>query len=594
MRLKYRWRWSTLPLLIVIPMVASGVQLDPATLDKRGEMVSGGAILFDPSATPGEGGFTGVGSPPRVSLNVQVNDPQSFLPDGLVGRSETSVVTSQGGQQLLAGWNDADGFCFLNPGLCTTDPQLGLSGFGYSTDGGKTWTDGGAPPLFADLIYTFGDPWFDRGGFDKQTYYYSNIGASLVTGSFGMSIHRGHFSGQSFAWEDVRFVLPEILTGPGGGDFLDKEAIASEKDGSGRVVLSLTNFLDLAARGQCPAASPSGFGEIQVFRSVDAGDTWSGPIVVGPDLTDFAADPGCNVGVSQQSSSPAFGPQGDVYVVWERGPFFDFSGSPGFISPEAEIVVSSSFDGGATWTAPVVVDEVNHMRGAPPVAYNRNRINNHPRIAVAQNGQHKGRIYVTYTSMVTPVAGLPVTVPAASCPAGVPQDRPCVLQNLTSSQAYLSYSDDRGSSWSTPVPIAGPVSAEGVKRIWPTVSVEPGGNVDIVYYESLEQGLTPHPTDIECNRTAQGNVRRAGTAVSLVDTYWVRSSNGGSSFNSPVRVSDVSTNWCQVGSNIIPNMGDYIFSVSKGNHVFPIWADGRNGIPDTSFAVGLGAGKSGK
>jgi len=591
MLLRFRWCLIAVAVLLVVPMMASGVQLDPTSLDKRGELMSGGAIEFDPSATPGDGGFTGTGSPPRASMNVQVNDPQSFFPDGLVGRSETSVVTDQGGQKLIAGWNDADGFCAL--GTPCTVTQLGLSGFGYSTDGGKTWSDGGAP--FLDNIFTFGDPWLDRGGFDKQTYYYSNIGASLETGLFGMSIHRGRFSGNSFAWEDVRFVLPEILTGPGGGDFLDKEAIAAEKDGRGTVIMSLTNFLDLAARGQCPDFSPSGFGEIQAFRSVDAGDTWVGPIVVGPDLTDSAADPNCNVGVSQQSSSPAFGPQGDIYVVWERGPSFDFSDpmSP-FVSPQAEIVVASSFDGGASWTAPVVVDEVNHMRGAPPVAYNRNRINNHPRIAVAQNGKHKGRIYVTYTSMVTPVPGLPVTVPATSCPTGVPQDRPCVLQNLTSSQAYLSYSDDRGSSWSTPVPIAGPVPAEGVKRIWPTVSVEPGGNVDIVYYESLEEGLTPDPTDIECNRTAQDNVRRAGTAVSLVDTYWVRSSNGGRSFNSPVRVSDVSTNWCQVGSNIIPNMGDYIFSVSKGNHVFPTWADGRNGVPDTFFGVGLGAGKSGK
>ena len=79
----------------------------------------------------------------------------------------------------------------------------------------------------------------------------------------------------------------------------------------------------------------------------------------------------------------------------------------------------------------------------------------------------------------------------------------------------------------------------------------------------------------------------------MVDTFWARSGDGGAAFNSPVRASDVSTNWCQVGSNIIPNMGDYIFSVSKGDHVFPVWADGRNGIPDTFYATGLGAGKSG-
>ncbi|MPY87288.1 MAG: hypothetical protein GEU99_05145 [Luteitalea sp.] len=159
-------------------------------------------------------------------------------------------------------------------------------------------------------------------------------------------------------------MTPTVTSGPGGGDFLDKEAIAAAKDGSGVVILSLTNFLDLSARNQCPDASPSGFGQIEVFRSTDGGDTYQGSIVIGPDLTDFAADPNCNAGVSQQSSSPAFGPNGEVYVVWERGPWFDLTD----VSADAEIVVATSLDGGATFGPPMVVDRINHMRGAPPVA----------------------------------------------------------------------------------------------------------------------------------------------------------------------------------------------------------------------------------
>lgn len=531
------------------------------------------------------GGFSGTGPPPRVSDNVRTNDPQRFFPDGLVGRSETSIVASRNSQRLVAGWNDADGFCALGTPCMIT--QLGLTGFAVSADGGKTWIDGGAPPLFDD-IFTFGDPWLDRGSFDRDTIYLSNIGTDVGTGQFSMSIHRGRFSGAGqFAWEDVRFVTPVVTSGPGGGDFLDQEAIAAAKDGSGVVIMSLTNFLDLAARGQCPVSSPSGFGQIEVFRSTDGGDTYQGPIVIGPDLTDFAADSNCNVGVAQQSSSPAFGPNGEVYVVWERGPRFDIAD----ISAGAEIVVAASLDGGATFGPPVVVDQINHMRGAPPVAYNRNRINNHPRIGVAANGPNRGRVFVSYSSMTAPVSGVPVVVP---CPPGVPADRPCVAQNLTSSQAFLNHSDDRGTTWSTPVPLAPLVPPEGVKRLWPTVSVGPGGIVEVVYYENLEAGLTADPTDVECNRTLQGNVRRAGGAVSLVDTHWVRSGDGGVTFNTPVRVSDVSTNWCQVASNIIPNMGDYIFSASIANRVLPVWADGRDGVPDTFYARGLGAGKSGK
>lgn len=560
-------------------------QVQPALPFDKGEEITVPEMTNESGTHAGSGGFSGTGPPPRVSANVRANAMQQFPPEGLIGRSETSIVADRNSQRLVAGWNDADGFCAL--GAECTITQLGLSGFAVSADGGKTWTDMGAPPLFDD-IFTFGDPWLDRGGFDMDTIYYSNIGSDLGTGQFGMSIHRGRFSGAGqFAWEDVRFVTPEVTSGPGGGDFLDKEAIAAAKDGSGVVIMSLTNFLDLAARSQCPDDSPIGFGQIEVFRSTDGGDTYQGPIVVGPDLTDFATDANCNVGVSQQSSSPAFGPSGEVYVVWERGPRFDLTD----ISAEAEIVVATSLDGGATFGPPVVVDEINHMRGAPPVAYNRNRINNHPRIAVASNGPQRGRVYVTYSSMVAPVSGVPEVI---ACPPDVPADRPCVAQNLTSSQAFLSYSDDRGATWSTPVPLAPAVPAEGVKRLWPTVSVGPGGIVEVVYYESFEAGITPDPADIECNQTLQGNARRAGEAVSLVDTYWVRSGDGGATFNTPVRVSDVSTNWCEVASNIIPNMGDYIFSVSIGNRVLPVWADGRDGVPDTFYARGLGAGKSGK
>ena len=49
---------------------------------------------------------------------------------------------------------------------------------------------------------------------------------------------------------------------------------------------------------------------------------------------------------------------------------------------------------------------------------------------------------------------------------------------------------------------------------------------------------------------------------------------------------------CTAVSNIRPNFGDYIGSADGGNRVFPVWADGRNGVPDTFFANILGAGKS--
>ena len=48
-------------------------------------------------------------------------------------------------------------------------------------------------------------------------------------------------------------------------------------------------------------------------------------------------------------------------------------------------------------------------------------------------------------------------------------------------------------------------------------------------------------------------------------------------------MTDVSTNWCAATplNSIIPNFGDYNTSLSFGNNVFAVWADGRNaGILD--------------
>jgi hypothetical protein len=80
------------------------------------------------------------------------------------------------------------------------------------------------------------------------------------------------------------------------------------------------------------------------------------------------------------------------------------------------------------------------------------------------------------------------------------------------------------------------------------------------------------------------NVYRVGSANSLVDTFRVQSADGGNIFSAPVKVTTVTSNWCTTVSDIFPNFGDYIGGASGANHAFPIWADGRNGIPDTFFA----------
>ena len=105
----------------------------------------------------------GKGKGKGVGPNVPMNDPFDPTPGAdSRGRSETTIASDPSGQFLVSGWNDAQGFLFAPFG---PPPGLGLSGFASSSDGGQTWTDGGAPFVFGSPgIVTRGDPWLDTGG----------------------------------------------------------------------------------------------------------------------------------------------------------------------------------------------------------------------------------------------------------------------------------------------------------------------------------------------------------------------------------------------------------------------------------------------
>jgi hypothetical protein len=537
------------------------------------------------AVAPGQTSSTGTKRPPRVGPNIRANAAQQAFPNGLLGRSETTVASNSDGQSIVVGFNDAQGFCGAPFGVaCTPQTPNGLSGFAFSTNGGLSFTDGGAPdPALFNNVFTRGDPWLERGGADNLTIFYANLSVDATTGAdLGASVHRGHFSGSSFAWEDVR-----VFNAPNApNDFYDKEAISAAKDGSGAAYVSVTNFIEVCGFPQ------AGSGQIEVWRTHDSGNTWQGPTIVSPDTTtpNNPADPNCGATqILQQSSVTAIGPNGEVYIVFQFGPTF----SPAGTSTNANIFFARSLDGGVTFSSPASVAAINSMRQDAPVGYNRDRNNDHPRIAVATSGPFKGRVYVTFYSAVDPVtAGALSAAGTASCPSPpVPAKTRCRAQRLTSTNVFVTFSDDMGATWSTPVAVGGLLASgsTGVKRWWPVVNVEPGGTVDVVYYESQE---TPTASNPLCVINVGGGIRRVGTANSLVDTLWAQSLNGGSTFGTPIKMTTATTNWCTTASNIQPNFGDYIGATFGGNRVLATWADGRNGVPDTFYATGLGAGKS--
>lgn len=490
---------------------------------------------------------------PVVSPNVQINDPSPLFPAGLQTRNTPTLAASEDGQSLLAGWDDFEGFCGLLR-ACPPPPARGISGYGFSTDGGQTWTDAGTPfPI--GPAFTAGHSWADRGGeAGNEVFYFTSrmqTGGGFAS-TVGLGVHRGYFDAGTFVWSDAQ-IIPPVEP----GDAYSRQAIAAAKDASGAAYIANSNI-----RVVCGFLN-AGAGQIEVIATHDGGDTWGTPVVVSADLVE---DCGAS-GTLQVAPAPAVGPDGEVYVVWQHGPYIAVDGSA---TSTSQIAFSRSLDGGATWSPVQFLATTNNMRENPPVGYGKNRMNDQPRIAVATTGVHRGRVYVTFYQSEAPVSS-PVTV-----------------QSAVSSDIYITYSDDQGATWSAPARITTAVPPTGVKRFWPTVAVRPGGDVDVIYLESQEVQITPNPTDVECSVLVGGGARRTGPLSSLVDTWWIQSQDGGATFGTPVRVSDTTSNWCKanyIGINALySSHGDYLGIATGGNRTFAAWPDNRNTTVDVFFA----------
>jgi hypothetical protein len=353
--------------------------------------------------------------------------------------------------------------------------------------------------------------------------------------------------------------------------------VAAAKDGSGRVYLALSNLHPYCGR-------PSiGAGQIELLRSLDSGATWEESVIVSPDET-FEInrpkqDPLCGSrGRLQFTPTIALGPWNEVYLVWQYGPLYRFSVDPlnGVNSPTVSIRFARSLDGGQTFSTPRDLATFSSLSENTPAGFSKDIMLDTPRLAVAPSGPHRGRIYVTYASAVGDI----------DCGSFVlgPKD-----YSPDSSQAYLIWSDDHGRSWSAPVPLGAPVPAVGVKRFFPAVAVRPDGSVDAVYFESQEKQLTADPNDVECAAPlVSGNFRKAPVR-SLVDVWWVQSTDGGATFGPRTRVTSETSDWCDAQFDfagfLFSNFADFLGIFPTANKTLLVWADGRNGVPDAYFTT---------
>ncbi len=159
----------------------------------------------------------------------------------------------------------------------------------------------------------------------------------------------------------------------------------------------LYNFTDLIVSPNTPFRGTRSNELLAFVKSTDGGDTWTTPKVISPLNQLGVIDP--NTGERLRTGdvlfSVAVGTDGKLYVVWQSSTRYQKQLKQSSGAWDDEILITTSVNGGATWTAPAVVHRL--ASGLPTFT---------PTVAV--NG---GTVAVTYydTRNLTPgqVANLP-------------------------------------------------------------------------------------------------------------------------------------------------------------------------------------------
>lgn len=281
-----------------------------------------------------------------VPVNARANNPAG---DGAsAGQCEEAIAAL--GDNVLVAWNDGQGF------TSGGDTQ----GFGWSTDGGLTFTDGGDvphPPAYPTWAWT-SDPVVAVNEKTGEFWYCGLADPNASNNAIGVA--RGRFTGGTFAFDSV-FV---VRIASNASFFLDKQWIAVDSL-TGNVYVTNTTF---TATGD----------QIDFYRSTNGGRTFSAAQTLSS-----AFDEGW-----VQGSRPAVGPNGEVHVVWS---------AVGQIDDHDYMRFRRSTDGGVTFGAESDAAALisNFTTGAP--AFNRERGLAFPSIAVDRTtGTHRGRVYVSW------------------------------------------------------------------------------------------------------------------------------------------------------------------------------------------------------
>ena len=270
------------------------------------------------------------------------------------------------------------------------EARQSVSGYATSLDGGQSFTDGGAV-LPTNAYFGGGDPLILADPADPQRWLYFQLTYGSNTSSLLM--HESVDGGRTFPPERSVNIFQRLLS-PWKGKPLFRNNMFHDKEWGvftpeGRVLISWSLFADLNGDGgrtwndavslvpagdmgglTAEAAGPQGEfyvayndyrdGTIRVVRSLDGGETWDAPVTAVPLFQqpyDEAATSACgrtalngNIRITSLPSLAADPVSGALYLVYNYKQAQD---SP----DDSDVAIVVSNDRGATWTAPVRIND---------------------------------------------------------------------------------------------------------------------------------------------------------------------------------------------------------------------------------------------
>jgi hypothetical protein len=310
-------RYMTAPAQAWLGMTAAG--------NRQFSQQQGSLLGADNSpGTAKPAGFAATNTAAAGLPNVRVNNPaeDSHFVDQTT-QSETAIGVH--GSNVVVGFNDSQN------ALLALTAAADLTGYGYSTNGGQTFTDAGVLPN-APAFINLGDPWLgtDRAG----NFYYSNLMINGMTGDLDVGVAKSTNGGKTFS--------APIVVSPTNDLFYegDKDSLAV-----GPNPASLTHDNIYVAWDDAFADQNFNFFTgLPVARSTDGGKTWH--------VTYADKIPGDTVGCSFTQyigATPGVASDGTLYVAAEKISVND-PGCEGLAPTFSEWIFKST-DGGKTFNA---------------------------------------------------------------------------------------------------------------------------------------------------------------------------------------------------------------------------------------------------